>query len=222
MRISGVFGLGCVLGLLTAASGWAAPVTIRPQQAVSVSNVANPANAIDDNLATFSSMSLQRVCRDDHNEALVNTATFDGFPAGYRALRVEVHWYASAVFAVMQSNTAAVTAKVEYYAGAGWRALESETWNAAPRNCPMVSDGSLTCLDHSATTALPAGLDAARVRVRVTLRGAFASCTASGPTGIANLSAQAKIYDVRLMAEKAPASAPRKGTGKRTAHPKTP
>ena len=218
-----ILGASCVLGLLTGGPGSAAPVTIRPQQTATATNVANPANALDDNPATFAAISVGRVCRDDHETSRTGTLTLDRFPAGYRAVRVEVSWNASTVFAVMQDNTAAVTASVDYNAGEGWRPVESTTWTASSKNCPVVPDGSLPCLDHTAVAAMPKGLDAARVRVRITLMAAFSKCTGSGPSGIANLVANGKIYDVRMIAEKAPAPrAAMKATGRRPSRPKAP
>jgi hypothetical protein len=206
MRLAAPVGL--IVLLLPAHSTQAAPVTVRPGQASAVENVANTANALDDNPGTFASLSVNRVCRQDHDTPRKDAVTFDRFPAGYRAQRVEVTWTVSATFAVMQQNEARVTAKVEYNVGAGWRPVEKQTWTTSSKSCPAVSDGSLPCLDHSVAASLPPGHDAGRLRVRVTLEGVFSKCAAAGPSGVANLTSHAKIYDVRLIADK-PAARPR-------------
>ena len=178
-------------------------VTIRPRQATAVANVDNPANAIDDNVATFAGMSVRRVCRDDRQQPWRGTMTVEKLPAGYRPARLEINWTAWSVFAVMQANKAAVSATVEYATGEKWQRLESATWTSSSKSCPMMSDGGLTCLDHSVGTDLPPGLDSARLRVRVTLAAAFSACESSGMSGVANLVGHAKIYDVRVIATKA-------------------
>lgn len=183
-------------------------VTIRPQQATAVTNVDNPANAIDDNAATFAGMSLERVCRDDHQQPWRGTMILEKLPAGYRPTRLEVNWTAWSVFAVMQDNKASVSATVEYTAGDKWQRLESATWTSSSKNCPLMSDGGLTCLDHSTGAELPPGLDSSRLRVRVTLAAAFSECQASGMSGVANLVGHAKVYDVRVIAQKAPRKTP--------------
>jgi hypothetical protein len=86
----------------------------------------------------------------------------------------------------------------------------------------MMSDGSLTCLDHSVGADLPAGLDTARLRVRVTLAAAFSECEAAGMSGVANLVAHAKIYDVRVIAQKRPETPAAKVPAKKAPRPKTP
>jgi hypothetical protein len=188
--------------------------TIRPQQTVGVMNVDNPANAIDDNRATFAGVSLQRVCRDDHEQPRRGTVTLDQFPPGYRPTRLEVNWTATSVFAVMQDNKASVSATVEYATGQKWQRVESATWTTSSKNCPLMSDGGLTCLDHFVGADLPAGLDSARLRVRVTLAAGFSECEAAGMSGVANLVAHAKIYDVRVIAQKAPARPAARATAK--------
>ncbi len=161
--------------------------TIRPQQTVDVTHVDNPANAIDDNPATFAAISLQRVCRDHHEQLQRGMMTLDQFPAGYRPTRLEVNWTATSVFAVMQDNKASVSASIEFTTGQKWQRLESATWTTSSKNCPMMSDGSLTCLDHSVGANLPVGLDSARLRVRVTLTAGFSECQPGGMSGVANL-----------------------------------
>lgn len=177
-------------------------VTIRPQRVTAVTNVDGPANAIDDNAGTFAGMSLKRVCRDDHQQPWRGTMTLDKLPPGYRPIRLEVNWTARSVFAVMQGNTASVSAKVEYTTGVKWQPLESAIWTSSSKSCPLMSDGSLTCLDHSTSADLPPGLDSARLRVRVTLAAAFSECEPAGTSGVANLVSHAKIYDVRVTARK--------------------
>src|SRR5262249_28717384 len=106
MRLHVAIALGSVLVGLCARTGWSATITMRPQQTRAVSNVANPANAIDDNQGTFATVALRRVCRDDHSQPQSATVTFDAFKTGYRPVRLEVAWNASAMFAVMGANTA--------------------------------------------------------------------------------------------------------------------
>jgi hypothetical protein len=209
---------------LAAASGRAATTTftIRPQHAVEVTHVANPANAIDDNPATFSGITLQRVCRDDHEQRWRGSVTLDRFAAGYRPARLDVSWTASSVFAVMQDNKASVSATVEYTTGQKWHRLESATWTSSSKNCPLISDGGLTCLDHAVGADLPAGLDSARLRVRITLAGGFSECQAAGMSGVANLAAHAKLYDVRVTAQKAPVHPVAKAPPGKSVRPTTP
>jgi hypothetical protein len=221
----GFIGVVALSGLVVAAaSAHATPktFTIRPQQAASVTNVDNPANAIDDNRATFAAISLRRVCRDDHEQPRHGTLILDQFPAGYSPTRLEANWTAAAVFAVMQDNKASVSATVEYTTGQKWQRVESATWTTSSKNCPMMSDGSLTCLDHSVGADLPAGLDTARLRVRVTLAAAFSECEAAGMSGVANLVAHAKIYDVRVIAQQRPETPAAKVPAKKAPRPKTP
>ncbi len=196
--------------------------TIRPQQTVGVTSVDNPANAIDDNAATFAAISLQRVCRDHDEQLQRGTVTLDQLPPGYRPTRLEVNWTAGSVFAVMQDNKASVSATVEFTTGQKWQRLESATWTTSSKNCPMMSDGSLACLDHSVSAGLPPGLDSARLRVRVTLAAGFSECQPAGMSGVANLVAHAKIYDVRVVAQKAPAKPAAKAPSKKPSRPKTP
>jgi hypothetical protein len=208
MRFREAVVLGCVLVTASARMGWSAtgPVTIRPQQTTDVANVANAANTIDDNPGTFAAIALARVCRANHAEPQRATVTFDGFKTGYRPVRLEVAWNASAVFAVMADTTASVTGLVEYNTGNAWRKVETQSWTSSSKNCPGIPDGSLTCLNHTASAALPPGLDSARVRVRIGLTAGFSECEGSGISGVANVLAQAKIYDVRMIAEKVPVS----------------
>ena len=52
---------------------------------------------------------------------------------------------------------------------------------------------------------------------------AFTECDSNGISGVANILAQAKIYDVRMIAEKAPAPSKSKArTGARKPAAKTP
>jgi hypothetical protein len=206
MRFHEAIVLGCVLVTLTAKTGWSATVTIRPQQTTDVANVANPANALDDNEGTFATVALRRVCREDHAVPRRATIGFEGFKNGYRPVRLEVAWNASALFAVMATNTASVAARVEYDTGNGWRPIETQSWTSSSKNCPAIPDGSLTCLNHAASAVLPAGVNAARVRVRVAITAGFSECEGSGISGVANVLAQAKIYDVRMIADKVPVS----------------
>jgi hypothetical protein len=194
--------LACVIAVLGAGSASAETVVVRPQRTASVSNVANPANALDDNAATFAAIAIRRVCRDDLQKASGGTLTFEGFPRGYKPARVEVSWSASAILALMQENKARVTARIEYSDGDKWRPVETASWGSSSKICPMMSDGGVTCFDHRAAIALPPGLASDRIRVRVALQAFFTACTPSGPSGTANLAANAKIYDVRMVAEK--------------------
>jgi hypothetical protein len=222
-RVFRLAGGLALTGLFVAASasGATKTATIRPQETAAATHVDNAANATDDNDATFAAMSLSRVCRDDHQQPWRGTLLVDKFPGGYRPSRLEVNWTAWSVFAVMQDNKASVSATVEYTTGETWHRLESATWTSSSQNCPLMSDGRLTCLNHSVGVDLPAGLDSARMRVRVTLTAAFSECEASGMSGVANLVGHAKIYDVRMIAEKAPIK-PAGSARAKKARPKTP
>ena len=223
-RVRGRIGTLALSAVLAGVPAHAATktFTLRPQQTVGVTSVDNPVNAIDDNPATFAAISLQRVCRDHHEQVQRGTVTLDQFAPGYRPTRLEVTWTAGSVFAVMQDNKASVSATVEFSTGQKWQRLESATWTTSSKNCPMMSDGSLTCLDHSVSAGLPVGLDSARLRVRVTLAAGFSECQAAGMSGVANLVAHAKIYDVRVVAQKAPVKPVAKAAAKKPWQPKTP
>jgi hypothetical protein len=223
--VPGFIGLLALNGFLLAAAPADAATktfTIRPQQTVRATHVDNPANAIDDNQATFAAISLQRVCRADHDQPSRGTVMLDQFPAGYRPLRLEVHWTAWSAFAVMQDNRASVSATLEYSTGQKWQRLESATWTTSSKNCPLMSDGSLPCLGHSVGADLPAGLDSARLRVRVSLAAGFSECEPAGMSGVANLVAHSQIYDVRVVAQKAPAKPAAKKPTKKPSRPRTP
>ena len=88
----------------------------------------------------------------------------------------------------------------------------------SPTTCPEIRKR----LDHSVSAGLPVGLDSARLRVRVTLAAGFSECQAAGMSGVANLVAHAKIYDVRVVAQKAPVKPVAKAAAKKPSQPKTP
>jgi hypothetical protein len=59
------------------------------------------------------------------------------------------------------------------------------------------------------------------MRVRVTLAAGFSECEAAGMSGVANLVAHAQIYDVRVIAQKAPATPATTTPARKPSRPKT-
>lgn len=177
-------------------SAQAQTITARPLT-YTAATFGNPQNAIDASDASASGAALGRVCSQTCTTPTSAGATWGGFLEGYRPIRLEVHWIASATMALFGTDAGEVDVVVEYNLGSGWNVRDTYTWTANSPNCP--GDSSVTCTDHVASVPLTSDQSSGAIQVRGTLTVKLTHCDNCG-LRVSNVHGSMSVYDIRLIA----------------------
>lgn len=188
--------------LLVAETAQAQNQFVWPRSHSDAQNFQNPTQAYDHPYleGTFAhATNLGRLCSAHCTTAQTATITFDNFVDGYLPVRLEVRWTAFTAMVLLSGNAAKVTATLEYDLGSGWIPWEFHEWTQSSQSCPP-GGTDIVCSAHVSSLDLLPTQSTGSVRVRVTITSRMTQCSSCGPFGNSNLSAVARVYDVRLVA----------------------
>jgi hypothetical protein len=194
--------LAIAFGVLSVEKAQAQNQFVWPRSHSDVQNFQNPTQAYDHpNLeGTFAhATNLGRICSAHCTTAQTATITFHNFVDGYLPVKLEVRWTAFTAMVLLSGNAARVTATLEYDLGSGWLPWESHEWTQSSPSCPP-GGTDIVCSAHISSRDLLPTQSSGSVRVRVTISSRMTQCSSCGPFGNSNLSAVARVYDVRLVA----------------------
>lgn len=176
-------------------------IVIRPTSEYEVLGITNPQHARDDSEYSAAGASWGRVCHTHcDNNPVVARATWDGFPDGYRVVRLEVKWKANAGMQLYGNDAAEVMVRLEYNAGSGWSTAEEYTWTATTPPCPNPSNGSITCSDHVTVISLGPDVRPSDVKVRITMSVNLTHCDNCW-LRVSNAVGGVSVFDIRLISD---------------------